>query len=1330
VSNEEKAMTDPQRQLSWADRFRGALLGGAVGDALGAGVRHTSTAEIQQWFGPRGVADYLPVYGRRGAVTDLTQLTVFTLEGLLRAKAEGCTGLPTEFVFANHLRWLHTQGVPWEYAMSAFAATEPAPTSWLLERRELYSTRNPAGNALGLLGRMAARSPLGPDGRLHPPVDVDGSADYPVLAAPAMVWSNVPEGVYAAGAGIANLFTSGANSVAAAGVHADVLAQLIRGIPLWDAVTSSDQRRLNAAYRVAGVPADVRRTVHAAMFTGQRGGTPGPLDIDIEFDVVDKPGELGIALAAVGSTRTFADAVQVAVNNSADSAVTGALAGQLAGALHGPAAIPAQWLDELELRQVIETLCGDATEAFAPPPPPQWAQRYTRAPQQTGPRQIPAGPAKTVEGSAEQTMVMPAITADTPPPSAQPASPPPVAPEPPVAQRPVAPRPPEPPVAQAPAPEPVVQPEPPAPEEVPRFETRSTGQIGAPTFPASAPAPEPERETETTAVFAAIGSEPEPDRTPVDLEPRPRTPIDFDPGEADEPEPEIAEPAPIPETPVVDLEPEPEPESETETTQVVEAVSDSGEPAGSTVVDVSGIGSPFDLIAVPTRDDNEPEPDARFTRDSDPELRFADAEPEPSPIDLRPDPDVIPDVVPALAKISSIQPEPEPVDEEVDEVAEEADEVTAEPEDSEAEADEQEVEADEPEVAEAEAAEPEVAEAEVIESEGAVADFAAPEDVEAGDSAPEDLETEVAEDVENEATEEPQEVEPRGTELSDVERDETELHELARDETESDEAERDEVALTEEPEEVEPAALVEEREEDVARTLVEELAEDVASDLDESEEVVTPAAEDTAASAEDTTPDAEETTEDTTADAEDTDADPENTAVDDAEDVPAESEPQVAEALPISVGRRVHGKTEGPGDAAPSLTERVLGCFLGGALGDALGADLEFITAAQITERFGATGPSGLREAYGVHGAITDDTQMTLFTAEGLIRGSVAARTLGAADPLPEVQLAYQRWLHTQGVEWDAAAGEFFADHPAPDGWLVEVPGLFHTRAPGKTIFRALTAFGDGHRAGSLTETINDSKGCGGAMRAAPVALTSTDPAEVFELAARTAALTHSHPAGYHSAGALAVIVQQALLGRSLDDGVWLALQVLETWDDHEETTAAIKAAVDLAAEGVPTPERVAEVLGGGWVGEQAVAIAVCAALVAGEDVELALKIAVHHDGDSDSTGAICGNIVGALQGVGALPLDWLAELELRDVIEQMALDCVAEFGRGGFQPGRAAIDPPSDQDWDERYPVRPQWSAEPATVGADAGGFPSPKPAPRRRLDGVASTETVEGDS
>ncbi|WP_433870301.1 ADP-ribosylglycohydrolase family protein [Saccharopolyspora sp. CA-218241] len=408
-------MTDAQPgvRLTWADRFRGAMLGGAVGDALGSGVRTATTAEIQSWFGPHGVADYLPVYGRRGAVTDVTQLGVFTLEGLLRAKAAnpGGVALNAAFVLTNHLRWLHTQGVPWEFAMRGCLPSDPAPSGWLLERPELYSTRNPAGFTLALFGRMADRSPLGPDGLLRPVAHVDGLAEAAAWSGAAAVWSAAPEQAHAAGALIANLSTSGPNAVAAAGLHSDVLGQLVRGVPLWDAVGDADRQRLGRAYPIQGVPADVRRTVHAAMFVGQRGAVPMPSDLDVEFDLADKPGELGIALAAVGSTRTFADAVRVAVNHSGDSAVTGALAGQLAGALHGPTAIPSRWLDELELREVIEVLCQDAAEAFAPPRPPQWAQRYVPGPVGGVPG-LTAGSPGTVEGSAERTTVLPAIGAE------------------------------------------------------------------------------------------------------------------------------------------------------------------------------------------------------------------------------------------------------------------------------------------------------------------------------------------------------------------------------------------------------------------------------------------------------------------------------------------------------------------------------------------------------------------------------------------------------------------------------------------------------------------------------------------------------------------------------------------------------------------------------------------------------------------------------------------------------------------------------------------------------------------------------------------------------
>ncbi|GAA2330417.1 hypothetical protein GCM10009854_01510 [Saccharopolyspora halophila] len=1265
-----------QQQLSWADRFRGAMLGGAVGDAFGAGVRSTSTAEIQQWFGPRGVVDYLPVYGRRGAATDLSQLTVFTLEGLLRAKAAGANGLPTEFVFTNHLRWLHTQGVPWEYAMAASLSTEPAPASWLLERSELHSTRNPAGHALSLFGRMAARSPLGTDGRLYPPVSGDGPADFAVWAAPAMVWSNVPEGVYSAGAAIANLCTSGANSVAAAGLHADVLAQLIRGIPLWDALTVSDQRRLNTAYRVAGVPADVRRTVHAAMFVGQRGARPGPMDIDIEFDVVDKPGELGIALAAVGSTRTFADAVQVAVNNSADSAVTGALAGQLAGALYGPAGIPAPWLQHLELRGVLDVLCNDAAEAFAPPPPPQWAQRYVGDPQHNGPRPLAGTPERTVESSGEQTMVLPAILAEG--------------------------------RAEKSAAKPVHDPTAASGEgraaNSPRFEPPASN-TGAAVFPATGP--HEQESAETTAVFAAIGTERH--------EPADRSPIEFEtPEPAPDPEPE-SEPQPVPDTPLVDLEPEPAPDPEPE-------------PEPQPVPDTPLV----DLEPEPAPDP-EPEPEPQPV----PDTPLVDLEPEPAP---DPEPEPEPQPVPDTPLVDlEPEPAPDPEPESEPQPVPDAPRVDLEPQPPETTADEA-----ESQQAAVEPPPPRRSSMEIEVPVVDVSDIGAPfgADARDGSDAAErdryrsesvdprfgrDSDPELAfgaDDSESVSEEEGPAPAPtidlaadRATAFANLP-----AFEPASAEPTSDESTPAEVVEGSEDLGGEDESAAGEIEPDAGEPAGAEPVTGVADEALDAEagaRIETEAEPQPVAAAEPGEPVVPEAAE----------PEPEESAKGLADQrIPLEGQPvEVAapdtrrsEVSPAAVVRRGgHAVAEGPGEAAPSLTERVLGSFLGGGLGDAYGSDLEFVTAEQITERFGPQGPRGLREAYGVHGAITDDTQMTLFTAEGLIRASVAARNGVAADPIRQVQLAYQRWLHTQGVEWQAAAGPFRDEFPEPDGWLVEVPGLFKTRAPGKTIFRALARFGEGHPVGSLTEKINDSKGCGGVMRAAPAALYSADPAEAFELAARTAAITHSHPAGYHSAGALAVIVQQALLGRNLDDAVWLALQVLETWENSGETTAMIKAAARLAEEGVPTPQRLAEVLGGGWVGEQALGIAVCAALVGGKDTELALRVAVHHDGDSDSTGAVCGNIIGALHGVGALPLDWLAELELRDVIEQMALDCVAEFGRGGFQPGHAAIDPPSDADWAERYPVR---TREPAM----ASEFPQPKPAPRR-LNGVPRTEEHE---
>lgn len=99
----------------------------------------------------------------------------------------------------------------------------------------------------------------------------------------------------------------------------------------------------------------------------------------------------------------------------------------------------------------------------------------------------------------------------------------------------------------------------------------------------------------------------------------------------------------------------------------------------------------------------------------------------------------------------------------------------------------------------------------------------------------------------------------------------------------------------------------------------------------------------------------------------------------------------------------------------PSPRARILGCFLGGAIGDALGAPIEFESLTSIRRSHGPAGITGYLPAYGRTGAITDDTQLTLFTAEGLIRAKARFRDRGIVDIPWIVHRAYCRWLVTQG---------------------------------------------------------------------------------------------------------------------------------------------------------------------------------------------------------------------------------------------------------------------------------------------------------------------------
>jgi len=331
--------------------------------------------------------------------------------------------------------------------------------------------------------------------------------------------------------------------------------------------------------------------------------------------------------------------------------------------------------------------------------------------------------------------------------------------------------------------------------------------------------------------------------------------------------------------------------------------------------------------------------------------------------------------------------------------------------------------------------------------------------------------------------------------------------------------------------------------------------------------------------------------------------------------------------------------------AADDLRSVFRGCLLGGAVGDAIGSGIEFLSLAAIQDRFGQDGVTGYVTAYGRVGAITDDTQMTLFTAEGLIRARLAGA--GQDGAVEAIWQAYQRWLSTQ---YDAGLPD------CPDGWLVGQRFLHHTRSPGVTCTSALQRA----RPGTARQPVNASKGCGGVMRVAPAGLVAADP---FAVGCAAAALTHGHPSGYLAAGALALIVSEVAAGQGLASGVESAIRRLDSVPGGEPVRAALAEAVRQASAR-PGHRATLTGLGQGWVGDEALAMAVYCALPA-TAFRPAILLAANHGGDSDSTAAICGNLLGAALGAGGIDADLLDDLEGREVIERVADDLYDVFVTG-----------------------------------------------------------------
>lgn len=329
-------------------------------------------------------------------------------------------------------------------------------------------------------------------------------------------------------------------------------------------------------------------------------------------------------------------------------------------------------------------------------------------------------------------------------------------------------------------------------------------------------------------------------------------------------------------------------------------------------------------------------------------------------------------------------------------------------------------------------------------------------------------------------------------------------------------------------------------------------------------------------------------------------------------------------------------------EAVKHTKNNYIGCLLGGAIGDALGWPVEFRKLNDIRRQYGQEGITDL-ELVGKKAEITDDTQMTMFTADGLLKSAIENFDEQETPDMSKVFNSYQNWLGTQ-------YGHYKKNN---NGWISNVKDLYANRAPGTTCISAI----HGGRPGSIENHINGSKGCGGVMRVAPAGLMYYKNLEkAFEVGARCAALTHGDPSAYLPAGVHSAIIANLVNGQGLEESVDNSIEILKGYEGNEETLELLEAAKEYAKSDMPTDTAIS-LLGEGWRGDEAIAISVYCALKSPEDFEKALILAVNHNGDSDSTGAITGNILGTYLGSDKIPAKWKNAVELSTELEQLALD-------------------------------------------------------------------------
>ena len=294
--------------------------------------------------------------------------------------------------------------------------------------------------------------------------------------------------------------------------------------------------------------------------------------------------------------------------------------------------------------------------------------------------------------------------------------------------------------------------------------------------------------------------------------------------------------------------------------------------------------------------------------------------------------------------------------------------------------------------------------------------------------------------------------------------------------------------------------------------------------------------------------------------------------------------------------------------------EKAKGIIYGLAIGDVLGRPAEFMKLSSLKFKYGQKGIETLPEP----ALFTDDTQMSIAVAEALNNAGHCSVTM--------INVILTR--------------EFIKWYDSPE----------NNRSPGATCLKAVERMKQGMPAAKCGD--KNSKGCGSAMRAAPIGFFyQHDSARLRDIAHAAGICTHSHPTADAACIGAAYAVKHAL-DNSPPDRMLAELLAFTAGisTEFEQAILKVEEVLDWDDE-----EKALKHLSEGWLGEEALALALYCFLRSPDNYVATVLRGANTNGDSDSVACIAGSISGAYLGVRAIPAEWICKIEKSDYLGDLA---------------------------------------------------------------------------